>query len=120
MSSLLRINDLSLMVHLGCTAEEREVAQEVRISAEFRFAHGPGAEETDLLRDTVCYAQASEAFRKAIELQTFQTVERIGSVALDSLKGCVPDSVGVWVRIHKVKPPVKGLLGGVFYEMERG
>lgn len=111
----LRIEDLSLSVHLGCTAEERAVAQEIRATVELRFLEIPKGTTTDSLQDTVCYAQISEAIRKHCESREFQLVERIGYEVYGIVRELTGPNVEVGISIHKVRPPVENLRGGIFY-----
>ncbi len=114
--SSLQICDLSLQVHLGCTAQERAKKQEIRISVEFRFDEPPIGALTDSLQDTVCYAKASEILRDHCEKNEFQLIERIGTECFSLLKEFVQGkAIKVSLHIHKVNPPVENLKQGTHF-----
>jgi len=109
----LRIDDLSLQVQLGCTAEERAVPQEVRLSVEMKFAQIPQASFSDSLIETVCYAQISHVLKEHCETRSFQLIERIGAECFSLLKELTrKQSVEICLHVHKVRPPVQNLIGG--------
>ena len=114
--SSLQICDFSLQVNLGCTAQERATKQEVRLSAEFRFAETPAGALTDLLQDTVCYAEACSLLRKHCEQHEFQLIEKIGADCFSLLKDMTAEkNVQIAIHVHKVKPPVDGILRGTHF-----
>jgi dihydroneopterin aldolase len=112
----LRVEDLSVHVKLGCTPEERSIPQEVRITYEFRYETPLRGETTDDINDVVCYATASEALRAHCETDEFKLIERLGVECLNILYAVVAEQKAlVALMIHKVRPPVHGLLGGATY-----
>lgn len=114
LKSSLKIDALVVAVHLGCTAQEREVPQEVRIHVELRFDELPRAASTDELRDSVCYAEISTAIRSYCESREFQMIEKLGFDVYRIVKE-IAGSNAVAVGIHKVRPPVESLAGGTFF-----
>lgn len=109
----LQIQDLSLQVSLGCTAEERAILQEVRLSVQFRFSSIPAGARTDALQDTLCYAQISALLQEHCCSREFQLIERLGFECYAILKNwLLPSDTQVALRVHKVRPPVPQLLGG--------
>lgn len=114
--SALQIRDLSVQVHLGCTAEERSLKQEVRLSIEFRFSEPPVGALTDSLQDTICYAEASKLLRQHCEQGEFQLIERIGAECYSLLKEFTGGkNAEIALHVHKVKPPVENLLQGTHF-----
>ena len=111
----LRIEDLSLNVHLGCKLEERNKFQEVRIAAELRFSETPKGAFTDSLDDTVCLGKLSEAIRSYCESREFQLIEKMGVEVYSLIREMTAPGVLVGISIHKVHPPIKSLLGGSFF-----
>lgn len=111
--SFLKVNNYSLMVHLGCTAEERATPQEVQVSVRIAFAEAPPGEKTDQLGHTVCYAEICERFKEFCENKEFQLVEKLGADLLAELKKVTSNKAEL--QIYKVHPPVQGLHGGVEY-----
>lgn len=108
----MRINDLSLSVKLGCSPEERAIPQEIRVSAELRFFEEPKGVWSDDLRETVCYAQICEVLREHVERKEFQLVEKLAGDFYHLVKCLVEHRAEISLIVHKVKPPVPGLLGG--------
>ena len=112
----LSIRDLSLPVHLGCLPDERREAQEVRFRVECRFHKAPRGIETDEIDETVCYSQISEILRKHCASGEFKLIERLAVEAFYLLRELVPtETCALALSVHKVKPPVPGLLGGSHY-----
>ncbi len=111
--ALLTIEDFSCECRLGCTVAEREFPQEVRASVEIAFAQTPKACLTDELKDTICYAEICESIRRTARSREFATVENLAQVVFETVK--IPHP---WrLTLHKVKPPVDGLLGGVKFRL---
>lgn len=113
--SVLRLNDLSLAVHLGCGPEERAETQEVRMSVEFRFLQTPVAERSDDLTDTICYARASAILKEICTGREFHLIEHMAFECENALRRMVEGRAQLALRVHKVRPPVPGLLGGTQY-----
>jgi dihydroneopterin aldolase len=112
----LRVENLSLNVRLGCTIEERSRPQEVRITYEFRYRAPLRGETTDDIDDVVCYAAACEALRKHCETGEYKLIERLAVECLGILYRSIAGKKAlVAIMIHKVRPPVSGLLGGATY-----
>ena len=116
--SRLNVKELAVKVHLGCTPEERKVAQEVRFSIELQFTQNPTACLTDKLEDTHCYVKICDALRATCLEKEFQTIEHLSEVALNNLKPSLSKNVRGLLHLHKVKPPIDGLLGGVIFSRE--
>jgi dihydroneopterin aldolase len=111
----LFLQNLSLWVHLGCTAEERARKQEVRVSIEFRFLKIPGGSMTDDLKDTICYAKVSQVMAEHCLDRHFNLVEKLGYELCQIIKQKIEGQAHIALRVHKVAPPVEGLIGGVVY-----
>ena len=111
----LFLEDLKLSVRLGCTADERAVPQEVRLSVEFRFENAPGGYQSDRLEETVCYAQVSQALKRHIETREYNLIEKIAADGYRIVKEISGAGAMVAFVAHKVRPPVEGLLGGTKY-----
>ena len=111
----LRMQELSMAVHLGCTAGERAVAQEIRVLVELRFAEAPLGTRSDQLQDTVCYARMAEVLFEHCRGREFQLIERMAYEFYGLIRDLAGPSVTVAVRVHKVRPPVQNLLGGTAY-----
>jgi dihydroneopterin aldolase len=115
----LRIDGLKLAVRLGCSVEERLLPQEVIVTVELRFRESPKGVLTDALADTVCYAEISDSVRKLCESVEYKLVEKMAYDVYRDVHRMVLKITGsgveVGVSIHKVRPPVENLRGGVFF-----
>ena len=110
--SALTISELSLRVRLGVSAEERSLPQEVRVTAVLRFLAPPAATFDDSITNTFCYAEACERLRELAGKREFRLIEKLGADCWEAFRELVGDKAEVGVTIHKVRPPVDGLLGG--------
>lgn len=113
----IEIVDLSLFIHLGCTAEERTHPQEVRVSLSLDFLSPPAGCQTDSLKDTVCYAAICGAIREKIDGSEHALVEHVAQEIYQTTETVVAGKASIRIRLHKVRPPIPHLLGGVFYEL---
>lgn len=113
----MKIRELSLPVSLGCTTEERARLQEVRISVELRFAEVPLGTESDRLNDTICYAKICEALKSYVECKEFHLIEKMANDFDEIIRKIIDGRAESSVIVHKVKPPINNLLGGVEYRI---
>jgi len=107
------MKELSLSLHLGCSAQERERAQEVRVDVELRFSEPLRAGRTDDLGDTVCYGEMAQALRRHFTGQ-YKLIERVTEECYRIVKE-MSRGAQVSVEVRKVNPPVEKLLGGAFF-----
>ena len=112
----LEIRELSLQLKLGSFEEERLKTQEVRVSIRFQFQTEPRATQSDQLEDTVCYAKLCEALRTELEKTEHHTIERLSEHAVQIIHKQYGPNFSGTLLIHKVNPPIPGLLGGVALE----
>lgn len=113
----MRIRDLRLKARLGCSAEERSVPQEVRVSIEFRFSEAPRGAESDALKDTICYARVSESLVEHLRGREYSLIEKMAADFHGILKSMIEERAEISLAVHKVRPPIEGLLGGVEYRI---
>ncbi len=113
--SSLYIEDYALGCHLGCTAEERKEPQEIRISLKISFFSQPKVCLSDKLEDTICYAKICTLMKSVVDEKHYSTVEHLGYQILTKLKIRFSSHYKFTLELHKVSPPVEGLLGGVVY-----
>lgn len=104
------IKDLSIPVHLGMTAEEKEELQEIRWTIQFKTSlpadHKP----------EVCYQEVSDKIKFYSQKEKFSSMEELVLFCYNKLKKDFPKIKTLFLSLHKVSPPLKGLLGGVFLE----
>lgn len=117
LSSKLQICDLILNVRLGCSAEERERAQEVRLNLEIQFTSIPEACSSDNLGETVCYAEITQILKDVIQEKEYQTVEHLAFNCLQTIRQKVPQTLPMHLTVHKVKPPLALPNKGVVFHL---
>ncbi len=115
--SVLEFEAARLHVRLGCSEEERRIAQDVDLGLAIRFAGAPAACETDALKDTVCYAELIELARDCAARREFRTIERLARELFVRLRPGLPSDAELWLRVTKIHPPVIGLAGGVAFSL---
>ena len=115
MNSILEIKSLTLPVRLGRSLKERESPQEVVFHITIGWPSPLTEEQTDHLKDSACYFTICERVRKLSTQQSFSLIERLAGAVWEDLKAFLPKETSLKVCVHKVKPPVPFLKGGVSY-----
>ena len=104
------IKDLSIPVHLGMTAKEQKHLQEIKWSIQFSvlmsFDHKP----------SVCYQEVSDKMKSYSQSDKFSSMEQLILFCYNNLKKDFPKIKTLFLKLHKVSPPLQGLSGGVFIE----
>jgi dihydroneopterin aldolase len=114
---ILELRSARLRVHLGCSVRERARPQDVDLDVAIRFEEAPAGCETDELKDTVCYAELTEAARQVCHQREFRLIEKLASEIYRRLRYEVPPGADLWLRVTKCQPPVPGLRGGVSFSL---
>jgi len=100
----VEINGLSLYTHHGVTEAEREVGQ--RLVLDIRLDVGEAdATVTDLVEDTVDYAEVCQLVALIAQQRSYRTLERLCSAVADRLLSDF-DVEGVSVKASKPEPPI--------------
>ncbi len=100
----VEINGLSLYTHHGVTEAERDVGQ--RLVLDIRLDMGEtDATVTDLLEDTVDYAEVCQLVALIAQQRSYRTLERLCSAIADRLLSDF-DVEGVSVKASKPEPPI--------------
>jgi FolB domain-containing protein len=98
----IEIADFELDVRIGCTPEEREAPQPIRIGACVRKNAPFAASRTDRLSDTVDAAEIKDRLGTRATESRVQTLERLGQVLEDDLRQAFPAQGLDWeVRVNK-------------------
>jgi dihydroneopterin aldolase len=100
----IEVRGLSLFTHHGVTAAEREVGQ--RLVLDLRLEVGDcDATVTDLVEDTVDYAEVCNTVSLIAQQRSYKTLERLCSAIADRL---LDDYAAdeVWVKAAKPEPPI--------------
>jgi dihydroneopterin aldolase len=100
----IEISGLSLYTHHGVTAAEREVGQ--RLVLDLRLEVGEcDATVTDLVEDTVDYAEVCNVVALVAQQRSYKTLERLCTAVADRLLEQF-DAEEVWVKAAKPEPPI--------------
>jgi dihydroneopterin aldolase len=117
MISTLFVQDYSLQCHLGCLAVEREHTQEVRASLLIESLNAPLACQSDLVEETICYAQLCKEMKRISTLRHFKTIENLCWEIYLGLQNYIPKGSKWNLSVHKVNPPIEDLDGGVHFRL---
>lgn len=100
----VEVNGLSLYTHHGVTAAEREIGQ--RLLVDLRIEVGDcDATVTDMVDDTVDYAEVCNQVALVAQQRSYKTLERLCSAIADRLLDAW-DAEEVWVKASKPEPPI--------------
>ena len=102
------IKDLSIPVHLGMTAEEQKKLQEIRWTIHFKTLLPPDH------KPVVCYQEVSDKIKFYSQRKKFSSMEELVLLCYNKLKSDFPKIKTLFLSLHKVSPPLKGLSGGIF------
>jgi dihydroneopterin aldolase len=101
---VIEVNGLSLYTHHGVTKAEQEIGQ--RLVIDLRLEVGEvDATVTDLVEDTVDYAEVCSTVALVAQSRSFHTLERLCAAIADRLLGDF-DAERVMVRCAKPEPPI--------------
>lgn len=117
---LLSIRRLHTWVRLGCSAEERSVPQEVEVDLEISFPAVPDGVRTDRLEDTICYGDVCADITEASRAGEFALIEKLAGDVMKRIRDRVGRGYGLKLSIHKLRPPIDNLRGGVVFILEDG
>jgi dihydroneopterin aldolase len=100
----IEITGLQLFTHHGVTAAEREVGQ--RLVVDLRLDVGESdATVTDMVEDTVDYAQVCQLVALVAQQRSYKTLERLCAAIAERLIEDF-DVEYVWVKAAKPEPPI--------------
>ena len=100
----IEISGLSLYTHHGVTEAEREVGQ--RLVLDLRLEVGEcDATVTDMVEDTVDYADVCQVVALVAQQRSYKTLERLCAAIADRLLERY-DANAVWVKAAKPEPPM--------------
>ena len=100
----IEITGLQLFTHHGVTAAEREVGQ--RLVVDLRLDVGESdATVTDMVEDTVDYAQVCQLVALIAQQRSYKTLERLCAAIAERLISDF-DVEYVWVKAAKPEPPI--------------
>jgi dihydroneopterin aldolase len=101
---VVEVSGLSLYTHHGVTEAEREVGQ--RLVVDLRLEVGEvDATVTDLVEDTVDYAEVCQAVALVAQQRSYKTLERLAAAIAERLLADF-DVERAMVRCAKPEPPI--------------
>lgn len=101
---MVEVRGLSLYTHHGVGEAEREVGQ--RIIVDLRIEAGDcDATVTDMVEDTIDYADVCTTVALVAQQRSYRTLERLCSAVADRLLDQYR-AEAVWVKIVKPEPPI--------------
>ena len=113
----IEVTGLSLYTHHGVSAAEREVGQ--RLVLDLRMEVGEcDATVTDLVEDTVDYAQVCQLVALVAQQRSYKTLERLCAAIADRLLADF-EIESVWVKATKPEPPIPLPVEEVSVELSR-
>jgi dihydroneopterin aldolase len=115
MKSNLEIKQYCLSVSIGCTPEEHKEQQKVSFDVIIQFAQLPNACLTDNLPDSYCYAQITAEIAEICHQKHYKLIEHLAYSVFDAIKKMLKPQDKLFLRAHKLKPPVNNLEGGAAF-----
>jgi 7,8-dihydroneopterin aldolase/epimerase/oxygenase len=113
----IEITGLQLFTHHGVTAAEREVGQ--RLVLDLRLDVGESdATVTDMVEDTVDYAQVCQLVALVAQQRSYKTLERLCAAIAERLIDDFEVEY-VWVKAAKPEPPIPLPVEEVSVEISR-
>ena len=108
----LVIQNLSIMMHLGHSEEERNRLQEVLWTLSILPKNFVEKDSSSF----ICYALVSKKMEEYCLSQAFSLLESVALFCFKQLKQDFPQIMALHLKVEKAKPPIKNLKGGVFFE----
>lgn len=106
----IKLNNLSLNLHLGWPEEERQEKQEVSVDIILKFSTMPPGCETDDLTDTICYDHLTKTITQHCQVKSYKLIEHLAYDIYQQIK-LLHTNIDCQVAIHK-QPLIANLLGG--------
>lgn len=119
----MKISDLRVWVHLGCTEAERQNPHLVSIDIKFIFSDEPKAVDTDDINDALCYLQTAKRIQSLLENKHFNLIEHLAKYIHQGLNDFAKAKFSldeIRLKVTKVNPPVPGIHGGVSFYYNKG
>lgn len=110
-NSFIHLRDLEFDVRLGWTENERTSFQKIKVEIKIIFATAPAACQTELLEDTLCYAQVIEKIQQELSKKEFKLIEHLSYSLYELIKKTYTDiQLFTGVRVTK-KIPIDDVTG---------
>ena len=108
----LRVQGISLPVHLGCFRGEKQQPQTVEFDVVIRFETPPQGMVTDRLAETVSYVAIVDRIKETVTDREFSLIEYLGKEVFAALKGIADEGHRLQLTVRKVSPPVPEITRG--------
>lgn len=121
MKQSLALQDYEALVHLGCSAEEREIRQEVRFNLNIKFQQNVTGAVSDKLDDVVDYVEVTEIIRSVAQAKAYNLIEHLNLEVIEALLIYLKAQkikADVHLSVQKIKVPVENLKNGVVFTCE--
>ena len=113
------LHDLRLYMQLGVTEEERARPQHISVDVRC-YSSDPLSSYSDDEGEYICYDKLAESISKFCHAKPYRLIEYLGAACFAEVRNSIATQLGeekakgiaVWLRIHKLNPPVEGLQGG--------
>ena len=105
----LMIEGLVFDVRIGCRPNERLRPVKIAFDVAVDYPAPPKSCKTDKLEDADCYAGLCEEIQNLVKRHEYNLLEHLCFEVYKKLKGRIGKKARVFVRVAKVKPPVKEL-----------
>ncbi|HEX4044570.1 MAG TPA: dihydroneopterin aldolase [Gammaproteobacteria bacterium] len=113
-ASMLQLQRIELLVHLGWEESERAQPQTVYVDIEIHYPATPKACHTDDLADTVCYAALIEDLQQFTSQQTFRLIEHLCFAIYQRVESQLSPNYAIRISVTKY-PQIAGLVGGATF-----
>lgn len=116
MKTSVFIDQMKLHAFHGVLAQEHVIGNdyEVSLRVEYPFMK---ATETDLLADTISYANLADVVRKEMAIPS-KLVEHVAGRIVRTLSLSYPTISYIYIKVKKIAPPMKADCDGAGVELE--
>jgi dihydroneopterin aldolase len=118
MTDRIFVQRIALFAHHGVMEEEERLGQRFFVSLEARV-DCQAAGRSDLLADTVSYAELTAIVIRVSTERRFRLIEALAETIAVAILDADPRIVSIVVRVEKPSAPVPALIDGVAVEIER-
>ena len=111
-AAILEIKSLKLPVIIGREASERKQTQDILFHVKIGLKEQRNHTDTSHF---ICYQDICERIKKITAQTNFLLIETLAQAIIKDIKEYLPTDVYAQIIVHKVRPPIEELAGGVSY-----
>ena len=122
-NGVISIKDISVMVHLGVSVEERKNQQEVLWTIQYTLSslrsiwlHLQNKISQEDLKPNVCYEELTRKIIEYSRVKEFLLIEELTLFCYVNLKKDFPQMRKLYIKLKKISPPLAYVQGGVQFE----